>query len=78
MFLLIQEPDLVKKTNNASIENDNHKDSMDIDGNGANENEGIDIISINLPLSLFSYAIYSNFEYIVFAYTPKEQTKPCW
>ncbi len=51
---------------------------MDIDGNGADENEGIDIISIHLPPSLFNYAIYSNFEYIVFAYTSKKQTEPRW
>jgi hypothetical protein len=76
--LLIQEPDLVRKTNNASIENDNHKDSMDIDRKGAVENEGTDVVSIHLPLSSFNYAIYSNFEYIVFAYTSKEQTEPHW
>ncbi len=76
LFLLIQEPDLVKKSNNASIENDNHKDLMDINGKGADENEGIDIVSIHLPLSFFNYAINSNFEYIVFAYTSKEQTEP--
>jgi hypothetical protein len=76
--LLIQEPDLVEKTNNASVENDNHKHSMDINREGADENEGIDVVSIHLPLSSFNYATYSNFKYIVFAYTSKEQTEPHW
>jgi hypothetical protein len=51
---------------------------MDINGKGAVENEGTDVISIHLPLSLFNYAIYFNCEYIVFAYKSKEKTEPRW
>jgi hypothetical protein len=69
--LHIQQQDLVKNTKNASIENVEHKDPMNVDKLGADEKEGTHIISIHLALCLLIYALYSNFEYIVFAHTPK-------
>jgi hypothetical protein len=76
LCLHIQQQDLVKSTKNASTVNVEHKDPMNVDKLGADEKEGTHVVSIHLALCSLICALYSNFEYIVFACTSKGQNDP--